>query len=763
MFAPRPNLLAGFVALALSAGAWAESFRVADIRVEGLQRVSAGTVFNYLPIKAGQNFDLSNSAQAVTALYASNLFSNINLVRDGNVLVVQVKEFPVISSIELDGNASLKSNNVKEAFAKAGFAEGQAYNPAMLQQITTELYNQYRMQNKYQVRINSSVTNNNNGTVTIKFHISEGRTAQIQNIAFVGNKHYPTSRLRKLMDTDTTGWLSFASKDDQLNDEKLQADYDRIADFYHNRGFMDFHITSTQTALSDDKTKVFLTINVDEGQPYTVKDYTISGNPIVPVDELKQLITIKPDTLYNRSTIQASTEAIKTRLADEGYAQASVDIIPDIDKLTHTLTLNLVITPGNIATVRRIEFTGNKKSYDSVLRRELRQQEMAPYSASDIERSEQRIRRLPQVEQLDKTLRPVPGHPDQVDIVYTITERSTSYIQGSIGYGQSSGALFSLEYADENFLGSGNLLNLNFTKGSYQKSYGLTLTNPYFTDNGVSASLLFNYDKYDYSDEELSDWTSDNLATMVNFGFPTSEYQNIYFGGGYRGIKIHEGTNIATELKEYLNQHGTKFNEYVLTNSWIRDTTNDAYFPNRGSRNSLSLELTTPGSTATYYRVDYKTRAYWSGENSNSLVFSLHGNVSYGAGYGKTDDLPFYRHYYAGGIDTLRGFQYGSVGPRYSNNDFAGGDFRVVGGAELMMPISFNERSNNLRLGLFVDAGSTWSKFSDFKAKDMRYSAGAFIQWRSPIGPLNLSYGIPLNKKSGDKAERFQFTVGTSF
>ncbi|WP_072577094.1 outer membrane protein assembly factor BamA [Suttonella ornithocola] len=764
MIAFRPSFISSAIALCFTATAVADSFVVRDIRVEGLQRVSAGTVFNYLPVKVGEKIDLANSAKAVTDLYASNLFSNINLARDGNVLVVQVKEYPVISSIELSGNTTLNSSNIKEAFAKSGFAEGQAFNPAMLQEIENELYKQYQVLNKYQIKITPTVTNLPRGRVAIKFDISEGRTAQIKDITFIGNKVYSNSRLRKLLDTSTTGWLSFMSKNDQINGEKLQQDLKRLSDFYHDRGFYDFKIISTHTSLSSDKTKAFLTITLQEGQPYIIKDYTLSGNLVIPEAEIRQLIKIKSNDVYNRKDIETSVDAIKTRLADEGYAQADVNIIPDIDKLTRQIMVNLVIVPGNRIMVRRIEFIDNQKSYDSVLRRELRQQEMTPYSASDIERSEQRIRRLPQVEQIDKTLVPVKGHPDQVDIVYTIKERSTSYIQGGVGYGQSSGALFNIEYTDDNFFGSGNRFNINFGKGSYQETYGLNFTNPYFTDDGISASFEFNYAKYDYDDGDLSDWTSDNLSAIVTFGYPISEYQNIYLGGGYRQVKIHTGKEVATEISDYLKENGSKYDEYVLKGSWVRDTTDDAYLPTVGTRNAISIEGTTPGSDLTYYRTEYKNRSYFSSGNPDSLVFSLHGNISYGNGYGNTKGgLPFYRHYYAGGIDTIRGYKYGSVGPRYKNGDYAGGDFRVIGGAELIMPISFNERSRNLRVGAFVDGGYVWSKFDDAKAKDIRYSAGVFINWISPIGPLNLSYGVPLNKKEGDKRESFQFTLGTSF
>ncbi|MBP3194881.1 MAG: outer membrane protein assembly factor BamA [Cardiobacteriaceae bacterium] len=742
---------------------YAEQFKVDDIRVEGLQRVSAGTVFNYLPVKTGQTFDTNASQQVVSELFATKLFSDIKLARDGNTLVVQVTEFPVINEIQLKGNSGLATSSIKEAFSKAGFAEGQPFNPAMQQEMTNQLYQQYHATSKFQVEINSKIETLPRGRINVIFDIKEGKTGKIKAINFVGNHAYSDDQLRKQLDTSEAGMFSMFSKNSQINGERMQADYDRLADFYQDRGFIDFKINSVQTSLNDDKTEAYLTINMTEGNPYTFTGYKISGNTIVSEAELQKFVKLKAGDTYNRGQLREAIENMQNRLADEGYAKAQVEAVPDIDRLTRQVFINLVVNPGERYTVRRIEFTGNSKSYDSVLRREMRQQEMAPYSASDIERSEQRLRRLPQIENIDKTLRPVEGHSDQVDLVYTVTERATSYIQGGVGYGDSSGMMFTLEYNDDNFFGTGNRFAANFGKSSSSDSYGLSFTNPYFTDSGVSATVALNFSKQKYDKEDFSDWTADNASIMLTFGYPISEYQKIFFGGGFRQIKIKTGYDVAEEIQDYIDVNGNKFKEIPLTASWVRDTTDSAYLPTKGSRNSLSLEAV-PAVDKKYYRVDYSNKTFFSSEKTGSLVLGLHGDIGYGDSFSSGDDgLPFYRRYYAGGISTIRGYEHGSVGPKYMNGDYAGGDFRVTGGAELMMPVSFNKRSDNFRVGLFVDAGNVWSRAGDFDAGDFRYSGGAFINWLSPIGPLNLSYGVPLNSKEGDERESFQFTIGSSF
>ena len=679
------------------------------------------------------------------------------------MLVVQVEEFPVIAEVNLKGNRDLKSEDLQKALSAAGISEGQAYNPQMLQQLVQELTEQYQARSKYAVKIDPKVRQLPRGRVAIDLDISEGRSSRIKQIDIVGNKIYSDKQLVSLFDTSTPRWNSWLTKSDQYDRDKLQADIDRLESFYRDRGFMDFAVTSTQVSLSPDRKWIYLTVNVDEGKVYRVKGYQLQGDLIVPRTELESLITFKPGDRYNRSEVRKSTDALRTRLADEGYAQAQVNVVPNADKLSGEVSFDILVTPGIKTYVRQIGFTGNTKTYDRVLRRELRQQEASLYSGSDVARSEERLRRLPQVETLEQAIHPVPGTPDQVDLEYKITERSTSSIQGGVGYGQSSGALFNLEYNDNNFLGTGNSLGINFGKSSSEQRYGFDFTDPYFTADGVSINYAFDYSKTNYRKERLSDWAADTLDATITFGYPLTEYQSVYFGGGFRTLKINTGDNVASEITDYLNKKGRRYKEGVVTLAWNKDTQDNTYLPTKGSLNKISGEATLPGSDDTYYKIGYRNRAYFPLNDDKSLILGLRGDIAYGGGYGKTDDLPFYRHYYAGGLTTVRGFEHSSLGPRYSNGDTSGGDFRTVGGVELMTPWKINEKSNNVRVGTFIDFGNVYSKPKDFDLGEFRYSGGLFVQWMSPLGPLNLSYAVPIKKKDGDEKEAFQFSFGMGF
>lgn len=748
---------------ALAISAHAAPFTVNDIRIEGLQRVSSSSVFSYLPLKPGQRFDDAQGQAAISALYASELFADVKLRQEGNDLVIVVEEFPVIAELSFSGNREIRSEDLRNALSDLGLVEGQSYNPAKLNAFVAELTNQYQMRSKYAVQITPSVQNLPRGRVAIDFAISEGRSARIVRIEFVGNRVYGNDILRGLLDTDTSRWHSFLSKSDQYNADKAGADLERLAEFYQNRGFLDFRVVDDTLSLSDDRKSLTWTITVDEGPIYSVKGYEISGDTVIGRDALAALVAIKPGDIYRRDDVRDTIEALRVRLADEGYAQADVAVIPAVDHLGRTIHFDVNIRPGQKTYVREINFTGNEKTYDNVLRRELRQQEAGPYSSSDIARGEERLRRLPQVAKLDKSIVPVEGSPDQVDILYKIEEQSTSSISGGVGYGESSGALFSIEYNDNNFFGTGNRLGLNFGKSSSAEKYGFQFTDPYFTQNGMSIDYNVYYEKYDFDKEDLSDWGADDMGALITLGYPLSEYQTLHFGGGYRGVKVSLGDNVAGEIRNQVAQNGNKYHEGVLTLSWLRDTTNHYYFPSEGSSHRISGEITIPGSDDTYYKLGYRNRTYFNFAN-DSLIVALKGDINLGAGFGDSDGLPFYRKYYAGGISTVRGFAHNSLGPRFANGDRSGGDLRVNASLEVMMPVGDLGRDANMRLGAFLDAGNVYHKPGDFDAGDLRYSGGVFMQWMTPIGwPLSISYGLPLNKKDGDDVENIQFTLGTTF
>ncbi|PID65145.1 MAG: outer membrane protein assembly factor BamA [Gammaproteobacteria bacterium] len=521
---------------------------------------------------------------------------------------------------------------------------------------------------------------------------------------------------------------------------------------------MDFRIHSTQVSLTDDKKHVYITINIDEGLPYRISESQFSALKVLTKEQLQDLIAYGVGDYYSRSKVRRTQNAIKEALGDLGYAFANVQVLPRVDKKRQEVALQYVINPNRRTYVRRIEFTGNYKTNDEVLRREMRQMEAAPYNHSKLERSSQRLQRLGYITSVKRSERPVDGRPDQVDVVYEIVETPNRSITAGVGYGSESGVLFNVGYETANFLGTGNRFSFDFSNSDTSRNYSLEFTDPYFTVDGISRSFSLYYSERNESAADIGDWTSDNWGAFLRFGFPINEYESFRIGGGYRGIEIKTGTSVAPEIPEWLAENGSKFNEFVLDFNWTHDTRDKTIFANSGAITRFSAEVVTPGSDETYYKVGLRNRTYF--KLHEKLLTSVRADVSYGDGYSKSDNLPFYRHYYAGGLRTVRGFKTNSLGPRWSNDDVKGGDLRVTGGAELIFPWHLGQEAETVRLGAFVDFGNVFAGTDDFDVADFRYSTGLYVLWRSPIGPLNLSYATPLNEKPGDELERFQFTIG---
>ena len=754
------------LALLLSTPTLAAPFIIEDIRVEGLQRVAPSTVFNYLPLKPKDSFDIDSigdTSKAIDALYKSQLFSSIRLRRDGKVLIVEVKEYPVIGEINLKGNKDITSKNIREALGEANFVEGQPFNPATLKAVIKGLNDQYQAKSKYAVRIEEKVRTLGDGRIAVDINVSEGRSGRIREIDFVGNKIYSDKVLSELFDTTTPRWNSWFSKSDQFNDERFTKDLERLEDFYKDRGFMDFRVNSSQVNFSDDLSSLYITVNISEGQVYRVSAVDIIGDTVVSKAALMRLIAFPTGELYNQAKVKKSIEAMRKLLASEGYARAEVRLLPEQDKLTGNVKLVFAITPNRKTYVRKIEFTGNEKTYDVVLRRELRQQEASLYSSTDTERSLERLERLPQIEKVEEIVHPVGD--DQVDIEYKVTERSTNSIGGGIGYGQSSGMLFTANYKDDNFFGTGYQLGIEGGRSSSETNLAVDFTDPYFTADGVTATYHGGYSRQNYSKSDISDWSSDTWEGSVDFGFPVTEYQKVYLGGGARGITIHPGSKAAPEITDYLAKNGRQYNELFLSSAWARDSLDNPQLPSNGTYNRLGAEVVLPGSDKKYVKFSGEHRSFYSWDDGDGYLptLGLRGSASYGRGYGGSSDLPFFRRYYSGGINSVRGYEYGSLGPKFSNGDNAGGQLAVNGGVEVLMPLRFNQRARNLRLGAFVDFGNAYKDINDFDLGKFRYSTGLFVQWLSPIGSLNVSWAKPLNAKPGDKKEAIQFTIGRTF
>lgn len=738
--------------------AQAERFIVSDVRVEGLQRITAGSFFNYLPIKRGETLDDSDYSLIIRQLYQTEFFDAVNLSRDGNTLVVEVEERPIIAEIRISGNKELKKKDLLKGLAANGLSEGDTFDVAKLNSVRQELLNLYYSRSKFDVILNTKTTPLGDNRVILDIEIQEGISARIKQINIVGNKAFSEAHLLKKIKLSTGKWHSVLTGSDQYSGEKLRGDIDALEAFYLNRGFLDFRVKSTQVSLTDDKKHVYITINIKEGLPYRISESQFSRQTILNKTTLQDSLKYGVGEYYSREKVRASQQSIKDELGDLGYAFANVQVLPMIDKKRHEVALQYMIEPNRRTYVRRVEFTGNYKTNDEVLRREMRQMEAAPYHHTKLERSAQRIQRLGYVSSVKRKQRPVDGRPDQVDVIYEIVETPNRSVTAGVGYGSASGVLFNVGYETANFLGTGNRFVFDFSTSDTSRDYSIEFTDPYFTVDGISRSFSLYYREKNESKADIGDWTSDNWGAFLRFGFPVNEYESFRIGGGYRGIDIKTGNTVAPEIPEWLNAHGTKFDEFVLDFNWTHDTRDKTVFATRGGVTRFSAEMTVPGSDETYYKVGLRNRTYF--KLHEKLLASIRADVSYGAGYGDSEDLPFFRHYYAGGLRTVRGFKSNTLGPRWSNNDIKGGDLRVTGGAELIFPWHLGQDAETVRLGAFVDFGNVFDQADDFDVADFRYSTGLYILWRSPIGPLNLSYGVPLNEKPGDELERFQFTIG---
>ncbi len=747
-------------AIVCSFCAQAEQFVVKDVRVEGLQRLTAGSFFNYLPVKRGDTLDDADFSNVIRKLYQTEFFENINLLRDGDTLVVEVTERPVIGEIVIDGNSHIKTKDLLRALVSLGLGEGDSYDASKATRAQRELLNLYYSRSKFDVIIDVKTQPLGDGRVALNIDVKEGVSARIKQINIVGNQAFSESSLLELLSQETSQWHSLLTRGDRYSGEKLDADLDVIEAFYLNRGFLDFRVESTQVSLTDDKKYVYITINVSEGLPYRIAGSNYSNTEYLSEEALNDLLDYGVGDYYSRDKVRSSKMAVKNALGDLGYAFANVQIIPKADRDSHEVELNYIINPGRRTYVRRIEFKGNYKTNDEVLRREMRQMEAAVYNHTKLERSAQRLRRLGYVTSVKRMERSVPSNPDQVDVVYEIVETPNRSITAGIGYGSSTGVMYNAGYSTANFLGTGNRFSFDFSKSASQQNYAINFTDPYFTEDGVSRSFSLHYNKQDEDEVDIGDWSTNNWGAFLRFGFPIDEYESFRVGGGFRNTKLIVGDRATQEIRDWTDKEGENFNEIVLDASWIHDTRDKTIFATNGSLTRFSAEIVTPGSEETYFKAGLRNRTYF--KLHDKFVTSLRGDISYGDGYGSTDDLPFFRNYYAGGLTTVRGFQSSSLGPTWKNGDVKGGNLRVTGGAEAILPWTFGRGEESVRLGAFTDFGNVYDS-SDFDVSDFRYSAGLFLLWRSPVGPLNISYGVPLNEKADDKVERFQFTLGVPF
>ena len=738
-----------------------EPFEIADIRVEGLQRISAGTVFNYLPLKVGDTIDTEDSVTAIRALVKTGFFNDVYLERDGNVLVVYVKERAAISSIEITGNQDLETEQLLEGLKDIGLAEGRVFDRSLLDKVEQELQRQYFSRGKYAVRIETTLTPLERNRVGILIDISEGQVARIKQINIVGNLQYKDKELRDDFTLDTPSFFSFITKSDQYSKQKLAADLEILRSFYLDRGYLNFNITSTQVSITPDKKDIYITINLSEGEQYKIREVTLSGELVVEPEELFPLVKINPGDIFSRKRVTEAVDRISEKLGDQGYAFANVNTVPELDDEKQEVALAFFVDPGDRVYVRRVNVEGNISTRDEVLRREMRQMESGWFSAAKVERSRTRLQRLGYFEDVNVETPSVPGSTDQVDVNYSVTETSSGNITLGAGFSQSSGILFNASISQDNFLGSGKRVSFNFNNSRINTVYSFSYVNPYYTIDGVSRGLGFFFRKTDADEANLSDYSTDAYGSNISFGVPINEFDTIRLNTQLEHLELKTSSSSPFEVTDFINDHGSKFNSLILTGGWSHDTRNRAIFANKGGRQSFSTEVTVPGSELEYYKLNYDQRRYV--RLTKYLTLLMHGELGYGDGYGDFNNLPFMENYFAGGIRSVRGYEDNTLGPRDSKDNPIGGAFKVVGGAEVLFPIPFFEDSNSFRTSTFFDVGQVYKDLDSFSTSDMRYSVGVAGLWLSPLGPLSVSIGFPLNDEGKDDVQNFQFSVGTLF
>ncbi len=745
-----------------TSGVWAwESFVVEDIQVRGLERVAEGTVFNYFPIKPGDRVDERVLAEAVRALFKTGFFKDVRLYREGKVLIVEVAERPAIAAIKIQGNKDIKTEDLLKALKNVGLAEGQVFNRRVLEKVESELRRQYFSRGKYGVEVKTEVTPITGNRTAILIKIAEGKVAKIKQINIVGNRAFDDETLLGVFESGTTGWLSFYTKNDQYSKQKLTADLERLKSFYMDRGYIRFEIESTQVAITPDKRDIYITINVKEGDVYRLEEVKLTGKLIVSPEELIPLIQLGPGEVFSGKRATESMNAISTRLGDEGYIFANVNMVPEINDEKKTVKLGFFVDPGKQVYVRRINLKGNSRTQDQVIRRELRQMEAALAATSKIEQSKSRLERLGYFKEVNVETPTVPGTLDQIDVNYAVTERPSGNLSAGIGFSQVQGLIFNASVSQTNFLGTGKQVSFEFNNSQVFTVYRVAYYNPYFTLDGISAGFDVSYRSTDAAAANITSYTTNTLAAGLSGGIPIGEFDRLSANLDFNQTTLKTTGRTAKEIFDFIDKFGKDYSVVTASFGWIRDNRDRAVFPTRGGRQSISLLGSVPFGELKYYKVQYQGQYFFSW--TKDLVFALRGNAAYGDGYGSTGTLPFFENFFAGGVQSIRGFRQNTLGPRDSRNNPFGGAVKLVGGADLFFPMPFldEELKSAFRLGVFFDAGNVFKNRPQLG--DLRYSAGISAQWLSPFGPLEVSLAKALNAKSQDDEQVFQFSFGAGF
>ncbi len=766
--------------LVVSLNVRAEIFQIEDIRVDGLERVSSGTIFSSLTVSVGDTIDSENIRNLTRDLFRLGFFDDIKISRDDGVLIISVSERPAVAKLIIEGNTAIPEETLITSLSDAGLAEGQIFRQAILEGMSQELERQYVKQGRYGAGIDIDVEELPQNRVVVTIKIDEGDVAAISGINIVGNKDFDDDTLKILFELKKSNLLSFIAQDDKYNREKLTGDIERLESWYLNRGYLDFSIQSTQVTISPNRKSVFITININEGSIYTVSEILLAGNPTISEGEIRELIIQKKGETFSQVIMTRSAERISARLGNDGYAFAEVKGVTQMDEKAKTTQLTFYIDPGTRAYVRRIEFRGNTKTMDEVLRREMRQIEGATASSEKIAWSKNRLQRIGFFKSVESETRPVPGVSDQVDVFYTVEEQPSGTVGASLGFAQTYGLTLGANIAESNFLGTGNRLKLGLSQNGFQTNLSLNYSDPYFTDDGVSAGFMVFAQKKDYDEGNISSYTTESQGASTSFSYPISEVQNIGFGLGYENLELDSGGSFKTRLMEkFLDEEGEDYHIFTSNLSWGVSTLNGAGLDaTRGQSHRISAELTLPAGDLNYYKFNYDGQFFHS--LSRDLTLHLHSNFGYGDGYGNTENLPFFKNFYSGGNGSVRGFEQNTLGPRdvpltagYEHEaEPFGGNVVMEGTAEVLFPMPFLKDKRLVQMTVFMDAGNVFSDdcgntSEDFCQEpdlaDLRYSMGIGGTWKSSFGPISVSFAVPFNTGKEDEKETFQFNMGGGF
>ncbi|PSJ17548.1 outer membrane protein assembly factor BamA [Nitrosomonas supralitoralis] len=760
------------ISLFYAYSSWAsDSFIVEDIRVEGIQRTEAGTVFSYLPIKVGEVLDADKATKAIKALYATGFFKDVKLKNENNILIVEVIERPAIAQISINGAKEFEKDKLLEGLKQAGISESRIFSRSLLERAELELKRQYISRGKYAVKITTTSTPLERNRVGINFDIHEGRTARIKRISFVGNDKFPDKELRSILVLRRPDLLSWFTKNDQYSKQKLSADLETLRSYYLDRGYLEFNIESTQVSITPDLRDIYITINVTEGDQYTISDIKVAGETIAPEEEIHKLILLKTGDVFVREKLTESIKLITDRLGDDGYAFANVNASPTIDYENRQAAFTFFIDPGRRVYVRRIDIEGNDRTRDEVIRREFRQMEGAWHSTSKINNSKVRIDRLGFFNSVNVETPAVPNKTDQVDIKVRVEERPTGSIMFGAGYSDRQGIILNASISQNNIFGTGNFFSLDANRGAINETYSASFTNPYATVDGISFGL----DAYKRVLDtraltQFGSFKTDTVGAGFRLGIPIAENDIVSFGLAAENTSIGIFSGSPQRYKDFVTEFGETTNNFPATVSWARDRRDSAIWPTSGTTHRLFGEVSVPGGDLNYYKLSYHQKWYYPITDFFTLLVNT--EFGYGDGYkGKT--LPFFKNFFAGGNNSVRGYDLNSLGPR-DPSGFAnisgfnqrllaiGASKRVVGNIELMFPVPFLRDDRSLRFSVFFDGGTTFNQFSQLN-NFMRYSTGIALTWISPMGPLKVSVAEPLNDVPSDNLQRFQFMFGQQF